>query len=344
MPMTTPTSPLFQSVFDGRLDTFNELIRNGADLYEKTCSDSNVLHAACAYRKPLLVERILELDTSEQLLNERSNFLKTPLIMAIEAKQENIVSMLLKHSVDFTLFDDTTSTLHHLVDDFEDKQAADLLKRINPQKHKIDYYLQDPEGQTLLHLAARGKKVKVLEALRDQQIPIHARNKKGQTALLKIDYGNGEPFLESGIKTLQMLISMGASIQDQLSNQAGPLHQAAINGDLEAAQFLIAHGAPIDQADSRGHRAIFDAIEADSFPMVRFLVEQGADFHSPSLEGLTPLELARDCSEDYGYAHDSYAYLKQVVLAHTEQSELRSTLSLSSTDQNPSNSKNISRL
>jgi ankyrin repeat protein len=60
-----------------------------------------------------------------------------------------------------------------------------------------------------------------------------------------------------------------------------PLHAAAYNADLEAVSRLLAEGARVDERDDQGmsalHWSCFRGIVGDQPPVVRALIEAGAD-------------------------------------------------------------------
>jgi ankyrin repeat protein len=85
------------------------------------------------------------------------------------------------------------------------------------------------------------------------------------------------------------------------------LHQAARDGDIAVARFLIANGAEVDATDNTGrtplHRLVLD--KGDDIKFARFLVDSGADVNAKDRTGDTPFDKAKKRSnrnkdmEDY---------------------------------------------
>ena len=73
---------------------------------------------------------------------------------------------------------------------------------------------------------------------------------------------------------------------------AGPLHDAARNGELERATQAIDKGAGIAEPDEAGEPPLLIAALAGHKDMVVFLIEKGADIHVRNKGGLTALHAA----------------------------------------------------
>jgi uncharacterized protein len=73
---------------------------------------------------------------------------------------------------------------------------------------------------------------------------------------------------------------------------AGPLHDAARNGDLEKVRILISEGAPIDAPSNRGETPLILAILAGNDAIAELLVDKGAAIDARNAGGFTPLHAA----------------------------------------------------
>ena len=73
---------------------------------------------------------------------------------------------------------------------------------------------------------------------------------------------------------------------------AGPLHDAARNGDLEKARALIDDGAVIEAQSDRGETPLILAILAGQREVVELLIEKGAAIDGRNAGGFTPLHAA----------------------------------------------------
>jgi ankyrin repeat protein len=73
---------------------------------------------------------------------------------------------------------------------------------------------------------------------------------------------------------------------------AGPLHDAAREGDLEKVRALIGDGAVIDTQSERGETPLTLAILAGQGKVVELLVDKGAAIDGRNAGGFTPLHAA----------------------------------------------------
>ena len=67
---------------------------------------------------------------------------------------------------------------------------------------------------------------------------------------------------------------------------------AARTGNTEALQQLLAQGVAINTRDANGNTALTVAVRQRQAPIVRALLEMGADTRLTNREGLTALQLA----------------------------------------------------
>lgn len=107
-------------------------------------------------------------------------------------------------------------------------------------------------------------------------------------------YFNGSPFAEAvrtlGIPELAELVRAGADARVGM-----PLRQAAQRGDKAIFDFLLKHGADVNERDRWGHSplalAAFHGTKAHP-DAVRMLLAAGADIHAVNIQGDTPLHYA----------------------------------------------------
>ena len=101
--------------------------------------------------------------------------------------------------------------------------------------------------------------------------------------------GNGH------VDVLSCMVKNGADVNARLNDNFTPLMKVIMKGHLNAAIFLIEHGAKLDIQDRlRGytavHRAIFHA--NDSFDALSCLIKNGADINALANDNCTPLIIA----------------------------------------------------
>jgi ankyrin repeat protein len=93
-----------------------------------------------------------------------------------------------------------------------------------------------------------------------------------------------------------VLCTIGAPIVAQPPRRMTPaeqaLHQSAFDGKLEAVQFLVSEGVPVDTIDPENHTALMWAAFNGHTPVVRFLLERGAKLDATDVNGRTALLFA----------------------------------------------------
>ncbi|MBL8796288.1 MAG: ankyrin repeat domain-containing protein, partial [Planctomycetia bacterium] len=96
--------------------------------------------------------------------------------------------------------------------------------------------------------------------------------------------------------------------------------QAVWSGDLDAVNRMIAAGVDVNAADNPRDPPIHLAIEQQWMPIVRRLIEAGADIHKELSDGWSPLVHAIDIESDAAsQAHDELGHesteLTELLLA-----------------------------
>jgi uncharacterized protein len=94
---------------------------------------------------------------------------------------------------------------------------------------------------------------------------------------------------------INFLLQRGAD--PRIADRAGvtPLRMAADIGFVEGARALIARGANVNQVNNRGETALHIAVQRRDLPMIRMLLEAGADPDiADSMAGKSPRDYARE--------------------------------------------------
>lgn len=78
---------------------------------------------------------------------------------------------------------------------------------------------------------------------------------------------------------------------------AGPLHDAARQGDFDAVREMIAEGADLDEKAQNGETPVILAVLGGHEEVARALIEAGADIHGRNAGGFTPLHAAAYAGE-----------------------------------------------
>ena len=216
-----------------------------------------------------LVESLGDKDEMQRSLREGADinalmYGKSPLHMAVENNDIEIVDLLLSSGADIELKDSTgltplliscsvpSTVSYYLLKEYVKKLAVLqlLLDR------GADIQARSKAGRTSLHMAALGGHMEAVEELLKRKSHIEAKDNKGFTALHLAVY-NGH------VDIAKKFLEEGAEV-DSISNEGGtPLFWAANGGDKDIVMLLLANGAdptisdaygtlPEDAAESKG--------------------------------------------------------------------------------------------
>ncbi|XP_055592392.1 tyrosine-protein kinase Shark isoform X2 [Uranotaenia lowii] len=153
----------------------------------------------------------------------------------------------------------TTNLLHRATKENNYIIVSELLKC---GYRNIDSKNQD--GQTAVHLACLNADAKILQKLIERGSNIHNRDAEGNTPL---HYACRR---SDGLEMVELLVEAGASPQARNKDTGFvPLHEAAMNGNLDAIKYLLNRQIPhmprttfgllpVDMAKDRGHTAVVE--------------------------------------------------------------------------------------
>ena len=95
---------------------------------------------------------------------------------------------------------------------------------------------------------------------------------------------------------MQLLNLAGVSVNSRDGSRA-PLFLAAGEGRLNAARYLLDHGADVNGIDGTGNTALTEATYYGHVPVIKELLLRGANINSLSAAG-TPLDIALSRNND----------------------------------------------
>ena len=142
----------------------------------------------------------------------------------------------------------------------------------------------DPAGQTALHLALRADAASVVEALLAAPgIDVNVENASGETPLMMAA-------LKGQLERCQQLLARGAAV-----NKRGwtPLHYAATGPAPTIVQLLIDKGARIEAASPNGSTPLMMAAGYGAEANVDVLLGRGADARARNELQLSAADFAR---------------------------------------------------
>lgn len=150
-----------------------------------------------------------------------------------------------------------------------------------------DPLVKDDDGNNVLMLAVMddlwSQREKLIDALLKAKVPIEAKNKAGQTALM-LAAREGE------YENVDLLIARGASINARDDDGWTPLMLAAYNGQTNAVGSLLNAKADFNVKSKDGlWDALILALSEGRGGVAEKLVEAGAKISAAPINGLTPL-------------------------------------------------------
>lgn len=141
-------------------------------------------------------------------------------------------------------------------------------------------------GETALHRAAHFQHSRVTELLIGAGADVNIRNVRGGSPL-HVAASTG------CARIMAALLQAGANREARMDNGRSPLHHAVINNKPDAVLLLLRAGVGTEHRDlERGQTPLSEASEYALAPIIRLLVEAGADVESRSAAGLTALHWA----------------------------------------------------
>ncbi|MEW6292469.1 MAG: ankyrin repeat domain-containing protein [Pseudomonadota bacterium] len=159
---------------------------------------------------------------------------------------------------------------------------SDTNKVIDLLRRGMDVNTTDPQGNTLLTIAAREKNLELVRFLLDNRANVHKRNRYGDTALMLAT-------LQGHEEVVKLLLERKVA-----PNQPGwnALHYAAFENRARIAALLLAAGANVNALAPNGSTALMLAAKRGHLEMVRLLVGAKAELNQiDNVEG-TALDMA----------------------------------------------------
>lgn len=155
-----------------------------------------------------------------------------------------------------------------------------------------DKNARNEKGMSLLYVATRERRHKIVELLLNADADVNAKTEVGdQTALYCAAY-NGD------FKSAKLLLEKGANPNTRIEGGCTALHRAVYNGYLEIVTLLLEAEVDVDAKSEEGYAALHFGALSESpkrVEIIKLLLGAGADLTAKSEKGNTPLQLAIVC-------------------------------------------------
>jgi len=202
----------------------------------------------------------------------QSEYGPTPLLVAAEEGQAEIVVFLLENGADVFYRDGWGFTALHYA---QNKGIAELLLK---QGAKVN--AQGRYGPTALHKAAENGRKDVAELLLAHGADVNAGASSGLTPL----------HLAKNKEIAELLISKGADVNARANeNIDTPLHKAVDRGSQDVVEVLLAKGANPNTRARYYWTPLHDAAWLKSKNIAQLLLAHGADVNARDVFLMTPL-------------------------------------------------------
>ncbi|VEN57070.1 unnamed protein product [Callosobruchus maculatus] len=237
------------------------------------------LHLCCQWGLEPVVRTLVEHRAN---VNARDADNKTPLHIAIENRQDDIISLLLSvPEIDLGLRDKAGLSPFATALTYKNNKAAEAILVKLPTA--ADQF--DAKGQNFLHIAIKKGDTESALFLLTVQVDVNSRVQDPMlTPPLHLAARYGDETL------VRSLLLAGARVDDRDAQKRTALHAAAEAGNVPAVSALLENHADCDAVDMDHDNALHIAVREGNIAVVRALLTQSTiDAEAVNLKGRNPL-------------------------------------------------------
>jgi ankyrin repeat protein len=284
---------LLDAAIDGQLEVARRLIREGADLEERSANGTTALLNAVMHCNPEIVKLLVEAGADVNARKTPEQI--TPLMIACSNGDDQISELLLAADAKLDMMDESGNTAFHYACF---ASSLDIIKKIDEVNSKYRHVPND-DGNTPLLIAAREGRPGVVVWLLEQGASLTDRNAKGETVV-------GQLITAIDDERIDELQPVWPLILEETLNQIPQAWlKACMLGRKEWIRKMLDQDISINMTDSYGNSGLHYALAGEHPDTVRILLKNQADPALPSEDGTTPEQL---CQERYQMNIESYAY------------------------------------
>ena len=266
-------TPLYFAATRGHFRVVSELIEAGANVNTRTSRGRTLLHNSVSH--PEVVKMLLEADVD---LNTADNYEKTAIHMAAQEGSPDTVRLLLERGADANAQDEDGFTPLHTA---SQRGHVPIMRMLSDHGAALDRVSNS--GSSPLHLATYHRQIDAISYLVKSGAATDVTDHDGKTPL---HYAASEGHRD----VVEVLLKTSADFNAQDSGLRTSIHIAAYERHLEAVKALAEKGADLQILDEDGWSPLHAA--ADSVDVAEYLINHGAQVNEAEKNGNTPLILA----------------------------------------------------
>ncbi|CZR69786.1 uncharacterized protein PAC_19686 [Phialocephala subalpina] len=277
------------------------LLDNGADPTAETGDGLTILHAALMNRSASILRYLLGLGFDPNVVDYYGI---TPIHEAARIGSDVQLSLLIAARGDNAVSDSHGFLpIHHAMSNLSLTNHKGNLNALIPQEFGID--VPGCDGSTPLHIATRYGNLSHVQWLLEQGVDLMAVDSDGRTALHCVAANSNEYaqdimelLIEKGLNVRRKDDAGFTPLHNTLYWQKGPFrssHRSVFRVQIFKAKvrLLLQKGADLNDRDNCGNTLLHLACAKGSRPVVRLLLDEGADPDLEDFKGCKPIEFAR---------------------------------------------------
>lgn len=303
---STLNSALHLAAQSGRIYTLDLLVRKGVPTRTWNAEGFRPLHTAARYGQEEALQALLHYDFDLYANSNNSNPLQAHQI-AMDFGQYGISRLLRRMGVEMSIFrmagtGDAEGVRESITQTPRNREAQDGVRNtplmtaiIAGHKDVVEVLLDagaelktsNIGGHSPLSLATQYDREEIVRLLIDRGASLQQRRESLlQESLM------AELVEFSSVKMLELLIELGAPVDDKDNEGYTPLQRAVAKSDAAKVEVLLKAGADVNTQNAHGVSTLHTALEARSMPMALLLMEHGADPELRDENRRTPMHLA----------------------------------------------------
>lgn len=226
--------------------------------------------------RPQLFRKLIEHDPDLALLQDGTQMKYSPLHLAAIQGNCAILQIYIEKKIQLEQTDATGNTAAHLAAFYNHDAFLKLLREAG-----CDFLSKNKDERTPLHLAAKGKMVDVINAVKNEKNLLEV-DTRGDTALHIASRSGNDKILAAFFPTPNMVNDDGNT----------PLHISCMFGNEQGVKFFIQKEGNIEIKNAFGQTPILLAAQEGHSSIVSFLMTIGTNIWSQDEEGETLLHKA----------------------------------------------------